>query len=151
MSRSDIINELFKKPRRNFKRRGVVVKGINDLLQLDLMDFQEIEKENDSNRYVLTGINAFSKMGYAIPVKNKTAKVVAEATKELLQKAKTKFKLCQTDHGKEFTGPFLKVLADNGIKHYSTFSELKVNIDLVETSTHFLYIFINLFFVLSIG
>lgn len=128
MSRSDIIDELFKPSRRNFKRRKVVLKGINDLIQFDLMDFQQLAKENDSNRYVLAGINCFTKEGFAEPIKNKTASTVAVAARKILESSKARYKLCQTDMGTEFMGAFKKLMDDFNIHHYTSFSELKASI-----------------------
>lgn len=129
MSRSDIVHELFKPARKNFKRRKVILKSINDLLQLDLMDMQQIAKDNDSYRYVLVGINCFSKKGFAIPIKNKKAVTVAEATEKLLRDSKTKFKHAQTDMGTEFQGAFQNLMKQKGIKYYNTFnSETKASI-----------------------
>lgn len=128
MSRSDIVNELFKPARKNFERRKIVVKSIDDLLELDLMDMQQISKENDSYRYILAGINCFSKKGFAIPIKNKTAATVAEATKQLLALSKTNFKNVHTDKGSEFRGAFQKLMTDTGQNHYFSHSEMKAAI-----------------------
>lgn len=128
MSRSDIVNELFKPARKNFPRRKVVLKGIDDLVELDLMDMQQIAKENEGFRYVLVVINCFSKKGYTVPLKNKTAAAVAEATKTILDRNKLKFKNAHTDMGTEFHGAFQKLMKDRGINHYFTYTENKASI-----------------------
>lgn len=128
MSRSDIVRELHKPARRNFARRRVILKGIDDLVQFDLCEFQTLAKENDSYRYILTGINCFSKMGFAVPVKNKTAKEIALATEKILKQSKYRFKFCQTDQGNEFKGAFTDLMKKYNIHHYHSYSELKASI-----------------------
>lgn len=98
MSRRELIEELYKPARRNFKRRKVVVKGINDLLQVDLCDFQKLAKYNKGFKYLLTAINCFTKRGYAIPIKSKKASEVANACAQILRHEKVK--LMQADAGK---------------------------------------------------
>lgn len=127
-ARDQIVQELFKPARRRFPRRKVVLKSINDLLQADLGDFQRLKSFNSGYRYLLVVINAFSKKAYVRPLKNKTAKATAEAMESILEEAKTKFNLAQTDEGVEFGGPFLKVLEKHGIKHYHTYTGLKASI-----------------------
>lgn len=128
VGRSDIVNELFKPVRRNFPRRRVELRSIDDLLQVDLAEVQKIASVNDSNRYILVAINCFSKKGYARPIRNKKATTVAEATANILDEANVAFKHCQTDQGSEFQGAFKKLLADRNIKHYHTFTGLKASI-----------------------
>lgn len=128
MSRRDIVNELFKPSRVRFPRRHVLLKGIDDIIQFDLADFQDVAKENDSNRYVLCAINCFTKQAYAVAVKNKTAKAVAEAAEKILNESGTRFRLAQTDQGQEFGGAFKTLMERRKIKHYHTFSEMKASI-----------------------
>lgn len=92
------------------------------------MDVQQLSKENDSNRYILAGINCFSKEGFAVPIKNKTATVVAKAAEEILKSSKASFRYCQTDMGREFFSDFKKLMSDYNIHHYTSFSELKASI-----------------------
>lgn len=128
MSKSDIVNEIHKPARKNYKRRRVVVKGLNDLWQADLVEMIPHAKQNKNFRYVLVVINVFSKYAWAEPIKNKTCKNVAAAFKKILD-ASTVPKLLQTDKGLEFYGKEFQTLVKKyGIRHYSTFSNLKASV-----------------------
>ena len=57
-----------------FRRRKVYCKGIADLIQANLVDLSSLARYNSGYRYLLTGIDVFTKRGWAIPVKNKTGR-----------------------------------------------------------------------------
>lgn len=61
MSRSDITDEIYKPARKTFKRRVYSLRGISDLIEFDLAEFQTIAKQNDGFRYVLTGLLFFER------------------------------------------------------------------------------------------
>ena len=65
---------LHKPARKRFPRRRVLVFSTGDLLQIDLMEFQKLSRYNKGFKYVLVGIDVFSKFGYAHALKTKTAK-----------------------------------------------------------------------------
>jgi hypothetical protein len=56
-----LVKELHKPARINFKRRKVIMKGIDDTWQIDLVKMQKFARENKSFRYLLTIIDTFSK------------------------------------------------------------------------------------------
>lgn len=122
-----ISKELHKQARRHYPTRNVVLKGINDLYQADLVEMIEYSKSNKGYKYILTMINCFSKFAFAIPLKTKKAEEVEEALKPIL--AKHKMKNLQTDDGKEwYNSKVKKLLSMYKINHYSTFSEKKASI-----------------------
>ena len=53
---------LHKQSKIKFRRRRTLSKGINDLWQADLVDLSLLTNENDSNRYLLTCFDVFSKI-----------------------------------------------------------------------------------------
>lgn len=130
--KAQLVREIFKNPRRNFPRRKVVVKGLFDLMQVDLMEMGQISKENDDIRYVLCAINCFSKMAFCRVLKNKKSSSAAAAMEEILNESKTilnhEYKHIQSDNGKEFAGEFAKLLKQRSINHYKTHSVLKASI-----------------------
>jgi regulator of sigma D len=129
MSRRAIVNELHKPARKNFKRRRVIVKGINDLLQGDLVEMIPYYRENKNYKYLLTVINAFSKYAYAIPIKNKSGQEVTNAMAKILSGLTSSPKNLHTDDGREFFNKTFKALMQKyGINHYSTYSGLKSSI-----------------------
>lgn len=129
MSRKQIVDELHKYKRKYFPRRHVILKGIDDLFQADLVEMIPLSKINKGYKYILTVIDCFSKYGWAIPVKNKTADSITTAMKRLFEKSNRVPKNLQTDLGKEFYNKsFSKLMDDFKINHYSTYTHLKASI-----------------------
>lgn len=110
--------------RKKYVRNKIIVPGIDDTWQADLVDMQAHSKENRGFKYILTVIDVFSKYAFAVPLKNKQGDTVTEAFKSIIRNRKPA-KL-HVDNGKEFYNqPFKALLAQNDIKMYSTFSEVK--------------------------
>ena len=129
MSRQQVVNELHKPARKNFARRKVKIKGIDDLWQADLAEMGTYAKINKGFKYLLTVIDAFSKFAWVKPVKNKTAKDVADALAQIFQSSKRVPKNLQTDLGKEFYNTtFKNIMKKHNINHYSSYSFLKASI-----------------------
>ena len=127
--KEQVVNELHKPARKKFMRRRVIVKGLNDLLQADLVEMQPYSKFNRGYRYILVVINVFSKYVWAEPVKTKSGKDVAAAMKTILHTLKTNPQNLQTDRGTEFFNQhFQKLMERFKINHYSTFSNLKASV-----------------------
>ena len=74
---------LHKPIRKHFPRRKTIVGGIKDQYQCDLIDVQRLRRYNDGYGYILTCIDVFSKIGYAIPIKNKTSTHIIPAFKRI--------------------------------------------------------------------
>lgn len=128
MSKLDVVEELHKPARRNYPRRRVIIKGLDDLWQADLADFTTYGRENKGFKYILMVIDCFSKYVWASPVKNKSAGDVAKAMRKILQGYR-KPKNLQTDAGKEFyNSSFRQLMQQHDINHYSTYSTKKASI-----------------------
>jgi hypothetical protein len=120
---SQVVDELHKPVRHNFPRRRIIVKGLQDLYQADLIEMIPFAKINKSHKYILVVIDVFSKYVWAQPLKNKSGSVVTAAMKKILVKPP---KNLQTDHGKEFYNKeFQALMKSYGINHYSVFSSMK--------------------------
>ena len=105
------------------QRRATIVSGIRVQYQCDLMDTQNIKRENDMNSFVLICIDIFSKMGYARPLKNKTSSSIIPALRSILDEA-GKCQQIQTDKGSEFLNEKVqKFLRQEGIKHFTSQNE----------------------------
>lgn len=129
MSKLQLVTELHKPARRNYPRRRVIMLGINDLLQADLVEMKPYAKINKNYKYLLTIINTFSKFAWAIPIKDKSANATTLAMESVLRTLKYSPKNLQTDDGKEFfNSQFRKLIDKYGINHYSTYSGLKASI-----------------------
>lgn len=123
-----LVNELHKQARRVFKRRRVVMKGIDDLWQADLVEMGNYASHNKNYRYLLTVIDTFSKYAWAVAIKSKTGLEVANAIREIFKSDRVPKNL-QTDDGKEFfNNHFSKLMEEYEINHYSTFSIMKASI-----------------------
>ena len=113
---------LHRQPKRRFQRRKVVVSGINDQWQADLVDVSSLASSNDKHTFILTVIDVFSKVGYAQPLRNKEARSITNAFKTILSTNGDKKPLSiQTDKGKEFRNKHFQTWADDqGIKLFTS-------------------------------
>lgn len=128
MSKSQVVDELHRSVRKNFIRRRVIQKGIDDLWQADLVELQPYSDKNKGYRYLLTVIDTFSKFAWAIPLKRKTALDTTAAMESIL-KGNRKCLNLQVDNGKEFYNNSFKMLMHKyNINLYSTYSNLKASI-----------------------
>ena len=119
---STLAEELHKPVRRKFKRRRVLVNGIDKIWAADLADMQAFSKFNRGIKYLLAVIDVFSKYGWLIPLKDKTGKSVALALKTIFKERKPE--KMWVDKGKEFYNKDVKEL----IKLYSTENEEKSSV-----------------------
>lgn len=127
MSKEALVKELHKPARKNFRRRQVIQRGLNDTFEIDLVEMIPYSKENKSFKYILTAIDIFSKFAYAVPLKNKTGNDVAAAMKRIL--VSTKPKNIHSDLGKEFFNKTFQTLMQKfNINHYHTYSKMKASI-----------------------
>lgn len=110
---------LHKGVRKRFPRRRVVVSGIDDQFQADLIDMHKFQTANHANQFILTVIDVFSKFAWALPLKNKSGKGVAKALSQIFQHRKCR--TLQTDKGKEFYNRDVShVLQSYKVHHFST-------------------------------
>lgn len=128
MTKLDVVNELHRAARRNFVRRRVIIKGIDDLWQGDLAEFLPYSRENKGHKYILIIIDCFSKYLWTHALKDKSAKAVRDAMSNILLKGRVPKNL-QTDAGKEFYNrEFKGLMTRHRINHYSTYSTKKASI-----------------------
>jgi len=111
------------KPRRiRFPRRKTYSKGIRDLYQIDLADVFNLSPFNDGMRYLLTCINVFTKRAWAIPIKAKSARGVADAFEKIADEGQCN--MVQSDKGTEFlNSTFQSMLQRRGIHFYTSENE----------------------------
>lgn len=129
MSKLQIVNEIHFPVRKNFPRRHVIVKGLYDTFQADLIEMKQYSKENNRFKYILTVIDIFSKFAWARAVQSKTGEEVTRAMKSIFDSCLRIPKNMHTDQGKEFYNKYFSALMnEHKINHYSTFSSLKAQI-----------------------
>ncbi len=116
-----------KRPRRSFARVPVIVRGIGDQYDADLMDLKRLSKYNKGFKYVLVMIDVFTRYVWAQPMKRKKEDHAIQALKVLFEKAPLPERL-RSDKGGEFTGGKVeKYFKDKGILHFVTWNEVKAN------------------------
>ena len=118
---------LHKPIRKRFPRNKIVVAGIDDQWEADLIDVQSIHSENKPYKYILTVIDSLSKYAWALPLKDKTADSMVSAFKTIF-KERIPRKL-RTDRGKEFLCSKLQdLLKEKGIIYFTSNNETKAAI-----------------------
>ena len=100
--------------------------SIDSQFDADLSDVNNIAKENDGIRYLLFVIDIFSRFLWVKPLKDKTAKSVLDALKEVFKMRKPV--RLRVDKGSEFVNRWVKkYLKDNDIHLFVTQSSKKAN------------------------
>ena len=111
--------------RRTFPTNRVLVEGVDDQWDADLMDMSNYANSNNGIRYVLLVIDIFSKYVWLRPLHTKTGAEVREAFASIQKRTP---KLLRTDKGKEFTNNIVeRYLKSRGIHHFVTQNEGKAN------------------------
>jgi hypothetical protein len=82
-----------------------------EMVQLDLLDYQKYSRQNKGYKYILIGVDIFSRKAFAEPIKNKTPNEVLTAFKKFGIDCVSLFH----DSGNEFKGSFLSYLNENNI------------------------------------
>ena len=119
---------LHKPVRYNFPRNRVIVTGIDDQWQADLVDISSFAHYNKRYKFLLTCIDVFSKFAWVVPFKNKTGETLVNGFQSILDFGRSPEKL-QTDKGIEFLNHnFQSLLIENSIHFFTTNSELKASV-----------------------
>ena len=123
-----LVEELHKPVRKNFRRRKVDIRAIDETWQADLVIMDAYSRENKGYNYLLTVIDIFSKYAWAVPLKQKTGEEVAKALESIFKQGRVPLKL-HVDQGTEFYNKTCKQLLQKYKVHlYSTYSHLKASI-----------------------
>ena len=120
---STLAEELHKPIKRKFKKRKVLVSGIDKIWAADLADLSALKEDNQGVKFLLLVIDIFSKYGWIIPLKDKKGETVAKALKQIFKEGRRPGKLW-TDKGREFFNKDVKDL----VELYSTENEEKSSI-----------------------
>lgn len=123
-----VVEELHKPARRNYTRRKVIVRDIDETWQADLVDLKMYSKENRGYTFLLTVIDNVSKYAWALPLKQKTAVCLKKALSKIFEDGRVP-KNVQVDRGSEFYNKDVKeLLTSHKIHMYSSYSNLKASI-----------------------
>ena len=115
----------YKPVQTNFKRRKIIVRGMNDQWQLDLIVLPRLKLDNAGYTNILAVIDCFSRYAYVEPMKTKLASETLSAFENILKRAKVKPRNIQTDLGSEFKGIFARFLKEHNIHQFSTSQDTK--------------------------
>ena len=107
--------------RTHFPTRKIIVGGINELHQSDLIDMQQFQKSNNGVRFLLLVIDVFSKFIWIEPLKDKKAESVAQGFRNIYQKYSDFPSTITTDKGKEFHNRLIETFfKENNVHFYSS-------------------------------
>ena len=122
--RSQDAYTLHKRVRRKFKRRKIIVAGLDSQWQGDLIDTQNLKRHNDSCSFIFTVVDVFSKQAWARPLKSKTGPNLVKAFSSILDESSRHPQKFQTDKGTEFRNRvFQSFLKNQGIDFFVTENE----------------------------
>ena len=96
-----LADELYKPVRRNFTKRRVIARYVDNIWCSDLVHMQKLSRWNRGYKYLLMVLDIFSKYGWIVPLKNKSRVAVTDAFSEIF-KGDRKPKYLWIDRGKEF-------------------------------------------------
>ena len=99
---------LHKPVRYNFPRNRVIVTGIDDQWQADLVDISSLARFNKGYKFLLTCIDVFSKFAWVVPLKNKSGETLVNGFQSMLDLGRSPEKL-QTDKELNFSIVIFKV------------------------------------------
>ena len=119
-----LAEELHKPVKRKFRKRRVLVSGIDKIWAADLADMGALSKENEGVNFLLLVIDTFSKYGWIVPLKNKKAQTIVKALKEIFKESGRRPDKLWTDKGTEFFNKNVKDL----VYLYATENEEKSSI-----------------------
>lgn len=127
--KQQVVNEIHRNARKNFIRRTVILKGLDDLWQADLIDLISLKTYNKGFKFILVVIDCFSKFVWVVPLKTKSKIEVLQAFQSIFKKSDRRPINLQTDMGTEFyNNDFKKLMNTYQINHYSTYSVKKASI-----------------------
>ena len=123
----EISNEIHKPFKKKFDRRKVLTNGKNDVWAMDLVDMSEWADDNKGYKFMLNIIDCFTRYAWCVPLKDKTAKSVLFAFKQVVDNNGAP-KRIWVDEGKEFYNKDMdKYIAEKKIIRYSTYGDHKAS------------------------
>lgn len=119
---------LHRNKRVKYKRTQVIVAGIDDQWQIDLVDVRKIKGSNFGVSYIFTCIDVFSKNAWAKTIKTKQALECKNALEAIIRESKRKPNHVYLDGGNEFKGAFRNFCINEKILIFPTNSVLKASV-----------------------
>ena len=120
------VYSMYKPYKSKFRRSRVVVKGIDDLWDMDLMDMSKYSKENNGFKYLLVLIDIFSRFLIIEPVKSKHSTEIKIALSKVFDKRKPVN--IRSDKGGEFVNKTIEIFfKKHKINHFVSQNLEKAN------------------------
>ena len=114
---------LHKPIQKKFTRRRVIVGGINQQLQADLIDVRNLKSSNRGVTFLLTIIDVFSRKATVLPLKNKTSLSMVKAFTHFFKASEPPLQI-QSDKGVEFKNRLVQNLfKKNGVAFFVSNNE----------------------------
>ena len=118
---------LNKNIQRNFQRSRVLVTGIDDQWDTDLISMIPYANDNNGYHYMLCVIDIFSRYAWVVPMKTKDAQDTIKAFQIVLDQGRKPYRL-RSDAGSEFKNQYFKAfMKEKGINHFFTHNEKQAN------------------------
>ena len=116
-------------PKRLKKVNKTMAATLHDILGIDLVDLGELSAQNHGFRYILVGVDLFSRYAYGVPMKTKSCSIsTINAVKEMFPK-KIPYNAFYSDMGGEFVCSDLKKFLDTkNVRIYFATNIVKVSI-----------------------
>ena len=89
MSQEDSLDFLYNLMLYNFPRNRVIVTGIDDQWQADLVDIGSLAHFNKGYKFLLSCINVFFKFAWVVPLKNKMGESLVNRFQSVLDTDKS--------------------------------------------------------------
>ena len=113
---------------RTFPRIPVIVQGLGDQYDADLMIMRDLASSNKDYKYVLIMIDVFSRYMWAAPMRLKNQEHSLQAFRSIFKEDCPIPARLRTDKGGEFTGKEIgSYFQDLGVMHFVTWNEVKAN------------------------
>ena len=121
-----LADELHKAVIKKFNKRKVYLQFKDNTWGVDLADTQSLSRKNKGIKYLLCGIDLFSKYAFVVPLKDKKGISIVNGFNKIIKQSNRKPNKIWVDQGGEFyNNVFKKWLSSNNIIMYSTYNEGK--------------------------
>ena len=116
-----------KQPTSRFKRESIIVGGMNEIMDTDLMDVQKFSRSNDRVKYLAVFIDLFSRYLRIEPMKSKTGEEMVNVMKKIFKDGRT-VKELRSDQGKEYTAKSVQeYMKSKNINHVLAYNVYHAN------------------------
>lgn len=123
---------LHKPARRNFPRNRTFADNIDESWQMDLTDFKALKKYNNGFTFILCVIDVFSKFGWAVPLKDKTAGSIVKGFETIFKDTPRRPTRLFSDKGLEFKNKTLRQFLKKHDIHYIYTNNPDIKCSIVE-------------------